>query len=182
MAEAFGCCSSYTECSNNEACIHTNNLEYDGCQYRKNLEVGRIFYKKSNKGEINIMQDLKISIDVNIKMTPEVENIVRAVSAVLFSAKPETKEVSDQNKDKKTEKVEKVESAAVKEIAAAEEEPPTDEVKTYTLEEVRAKLASISQAGKSAEVKQLIAAFGVNKLTDIPVEKYAELMEKVDKI
>jgi hypothetical protein len=52
--------------------------------------------------------------------------------------------------------------------------------KAITLEEVRAKLAAISQAGKTTEVKALIAATGCTKLTDIPADKYADLMAKAE--
>jgi Ca2+-binding EF-hand superfamily protein len=51
--------------------------------------------------------------------------------------------------------------------------PTTSQV---TLEEVRDKLASLAQSGKQEEVKELIASFGASKLTEIPAEKYAELL------
>ena len=66
-------------------------------------------------------------------------------------------------------------------------EPKTATVKpepknTYTLEQVRAKLAKLAQAGKQKEVKELITDFGVKKLTDIPGDKYPELMKKAEEI
>lgn len=45
--EIFGCCSRYVECSDNRQCIHPDLLRAKGCQYRKNLEIGRIFYGKN---------------------------------------------------------------------------------------------------------------------------------------
>jgi hypothetical protein len=51
------------------------------------------------------------------------------------------------------------------------------EPKAIKLEEVRAKLTSLSQSGKQAEVKELIQKFGAAKLTDIPVVNYAELLK-----
>jgi len=48
----------------------------------------------------------------------------------------------------------------------------------YTLETVRAKLAALSQSGKQKEVKAIIESFEAAKLTDIPAEKYPEVMEK----
>ena len=64
-----------------------------------------------------------------------------------------------------------------------EEETPTSEnLPQYTLEQVRAKLASLAQSGKQKEVKELIASFGVKKLTDIPEDKYPEVMEKAEDI
>lgn len=58
----------------------------------------------------------------------------------------------------------------------------SDPVPTVTLEQVRAKLTAISQAGKQAEVKALITSFGVNKLTDIPKEKYQEALKAAEAI
>lgn len=48
----------------------------------------------------------------------------------------------------------------------------------YTLETVRATLAGLSQNGMQKEVKAIIESFGVKKLTDIPAEKYSEVMKR----
>ncbi|TLN00389.1 hypothetical protein FDZ73_19595 [bacterium] len=61
-------------------------------------------------------------------------------------------------------------------------EPATPTTPTVSLEEVRAKLAALSQSGKQAQVKELITKFGASKLTDIPAEKYSELLEEAGKI
>lgn len=50
------------------------------------------------------------------------------------------------------------------------------EVKPFTLEQVRAKLAALSQDGKQAQVKELINKYA-KKLTEIPEEHYAAVME-----
>jgi hypothetical protein len=72
---------------------------------------------------------------------------------------------------------------AVNQEEPKEEETPTSEnLPQYTLEQVRAKLASLAQSGKQKEVKELIASFGVKKLTDIPEDKYPEVMEKAEEI
>ncbi len=42
--ETFACCSKYEECSDSKKCVHRNLLFAKACQYRKNLEDGRIFY------------------------------------------------------------------------------------------------------------------------------------------
>jgi len=52
----------------------------------------------------------------------------------------------------------------------------------YTLEQVRAKLADLQRQGKRAEVKALIQSFGVSKLSEVPADKYAELMAKAEEI
>lgn len=54
------------------------------------------------------------------------------------------------------------------------------DTKTPTLEEVRAKLAAKSQEGKQTKVKALITDLGAKKLSDVPEEKYPELLEKAE--
>ena len=51
-----------------------------------------------------------------------------------------------------------------------------------TLEQVRAKLADLTRKGKRAEVKKLLEVYGANKLSEVPADKYAELMEKAAEI
>ena len=58
--------------------------------------------------------------------------------------------------------------------------PATAPEATYTLVQVREKLATLSQAGKQAQVKTLITKMGAAKLSDVPAEKYAELMKEAE--
>lgn len=58
----------------------------------------------------------------------------------------------------------------------------TSKVKTIALEDVRAKLAYLSQAGKQKEVKDLIKKFGANKLTEVAEENYAQLLKEAEEI
>lgn len=66
------------------------------------------------------------------------------------------------------------ESTAVKVKPAPPEEPK------LTLEEVRAVLADKSMAGFRDEVKALITSFGVNRLSEVPADKYKELVEQAE--
>lgn len=50
-AESFACCARYDECSEQKKCVHRNQLYSKACQYRRNLEAGKIFYGK-NKTEV----------------------------------------------------------------------------------------------------------------------------------
>ncbi|MCQ2535356.1 MAG: 3'-5' exonuclease [Lachnospiraceae bacterium] len=43
-AKPFGCCSKYKQCSDARRCLHCNLLYATACQYRKNLEAGKIYY------------------------------------------------------------------------------------------------------------------------------------------
>ncbi len=42
--DPFGCCSRYLECSYLKKCVHPDIVYATACQYRKNLESGKIFY------------------------------------------------------------------------------------------------------------------------------------------
>lgn len=71
---------------------------------------------------------------------------------------------------------------AAKPEPAVEEAKPANGQPKVTLEAVREKLAALSQAGKQAEVKKLINSFGAKKLTDVPPEKYPELLAAAEAI
>lgn len=62
------------------------------------------------------------------------------------------------------------EKEVIKEIKVTE--------KTYSLEEVRARLADVSRAGFTEEVKTLIERYGASKLSDIHPSKYTDLMKE----
>lgn len=46
-AGSFGCCNQHVACSDAKKCLHANKLYSTACQYRHNLENGRIFYGKN---------------------------------------------------------------------------------------------------------------------------------------
>ncbi len=47
--DTFGCCSRYEACSDAKKCVHPDPTFATSCQYRKNLQAGRIFYGKNKK-------------------------------------------------------------------------------------------------------------------------------------
>lgn len=61
-------------------------------------------------------------------------------------------------------------------------EKSKEEKKSINLEEVRAVLAEKSRAGKTAEVKELLIKFGVNKLSELDASKYEELLKETEVI
>ena len=64
----------------------------------------------------------------------------------------------------------------------ATEEAPVAEEEAYTLVEVRAALARLSKEGKKEQVQELIQSFGADKLSQIPEEKYSEVMQKAGEL
>lgn len=119
-------------------------------------------------------------MDINVKVRLESPELMAAILALVealpklnegantFSAvedKIEIKELSDNSK---------IDTESIEPKNISEKEVRD---KAITLEEVRKVLASKSQSGKQAEVKELIKRYGVNKLTDIHPCNYKELME-----
>lgn len=45
--ESFGCCSKYEECSDAKHCVHNDVRLRFSCMYKKNLDLGKIFYGKN---------------------------------------------------------------------------------------------------------------------------------------
>ncbi|MBV4417477.1 rRNA biogenesis protein rrp5 [Clostridium tyrobutyricum] len=104
-------------------------------------------------------------MDINIRVRVDSPDIMNALLA-LAEALPQMK-TGVQVKEE------------TKEVQASKEK---EEVKTTTLEEVRAVLAQLAQNGKQKGVKELIKKFGGKKLTDIPKDKYPELLKEAELI
>lgn len=69
--------------------------------------------------------------------------------------------------------------------AVCSDKKPTDTPKApaekkVSLEDVRAVLGQKSQAGLTADVKELIIRFGGSKLSDVPTEQYAALLKEAE--
>ena len=110
---------------------------------------------------------MKITVDVNVN-APELSAAIVNLAAVLKKQIVEQPGCDQSN-------------ATKPELQVRTSTEPNP-VPTYTLEQVRAKLAVLSQAGKQVQVKKIITDYNVKKLTDIPAEKYAEIMKAAEAI
>ncbi|AKA72315.1 hypothetical protein [Clostridium scatologenes] len=118
-------------------------------------------------------------MDINIRVRVDCPDIMNSLLALAESisqikaegqVREETKVVKEKHEVKP------------KEVQAPKEKVKEEKSKTVTLEEVRGLLAELSQNGKQQEVKALIKKFGGRKLTDIPQEKYSELLKEAEVI
>jgi hypothetical protein len=122
----------------------------------------------------------------NINITiqaPELVEAMNRLTAALMNGQIQPAQV-EELKDKLEAEAE------VKAVEAPPAEPmkpkkvPKAEAKpaetVITLEDVRAKLATLAQAGKQNEVKELIASFGATKLTKVDPASFADLIAKAD--
>lgn len=77
---------------------------------------------------------------------------------------------------------EKTVTATEQEEKSAKQNDEEYQEVTYTLVDVRAKLAELQKSGKREQVKKLLAELGAGKLSEVPEEKYALLMEKAGEL
>lgn len=59
-------------------------------------------------------------------------------------------------------------------------EQPTPEMQAVTFVQLRSRLSEISRSGKTAEVKELIAKYGAEKLSDISESDYAAVLAEAE--
>lgn len=77
--------------------------------------------------------------------------------------------------------------AAAEEYEATHQPPapapaPTPEVVPVSLEQVRTVLARLSQAGHTAQVRELIQTAGASKLSEVDPSKFGQLLEQAEAI
>lgn len=125
---------------------------------------------------------MNISIDINIRASEDITNSILTLAAVLHNAVP----IFDKSpkvieaKDEPSIKNEEMKAPKEMEVSREKVEASKEEVKEITIEEVRATLARLSENGKDLEVKTLIKKFGVKKISDIPKEKYEQLLSEAN--
>ncbi len=131
---------------------------------------------------------MEITVNVNVK-APEVVEAIIALAVAMGSTKSVVAELGKEagtkqttNKGDKPKEPNTKPPKETKEETKNEEQPKTDEEgqpeEEITLEQVRAKLAELTRAGKP--IKQLITKFGASKLSEIPAEKYAEVLKEAE--
>ncbi len=113
------------------------------------------------------MSKMKLALDV----VTDLRNLAGSIETLVFALESNPSDSAATVEKKQTEENKEAKKSA---------KPP--KAKLPTLEDVRAKLAALSQDGKQVQVKELITGFGAKKLSDIPVEKYPELLEEAEKL
>lgn len=122
------------------------------------------------------MTEIKVTVEAK-----ELADAIATLAAVMASRTAYLEKRAAKEIPAEAKKPAKSEPVADVETPAEPEPEPTPEPE-YTLEQVRAKLAALSQDGKQAQVKKIITEAGAKKLTEIPPEKYAEVMAKAGAI
>lgn len=138
------------------------------------LVVGTDLAFKSGQNTYTRMgAELMFNITIPIATAEELQAVLPLLNQIL-PGKPEVAPVVKQETTTQA-PVETTEPEPV----AEPEKPQTSKV---TMETVRAKLASLMREGKQTQVKEIFASFGVDKLSEIPAEKYGEVMAAAEAI
>lgn len=108
------------------------------------------------------------------------KNIILIADCIHKEEEPEA--VTEEKPKKKTRKTAKAKTEETADVHEAE--PVTEEAEKpkVTFEQVRAALAKKSQMGYTSAVKNLVENYGVERLSDIKPENYAEILEQAEMI
>lgn len=120
---------------------------------------------------------------IEIKITPNSPEMMAKVIALLTDLNGAVT-IADTEQKSAPKSAKAAQKSAPKSVEPPAETPlpeivisePAAELPEVTLEQVRAALAALSALGKTALVKELLANYGASKLTDIPADKYGELL------
>lgn len=115
------------------------------------------------------MTKVDVILDAVVEMITHVRGIADSLQTIADAIR-ENKEFVVESEAKAVEQIpKKIETKSKKE-------------KKISLEDVRGILAQKSQAGHSAEVKELITKYGADKLSAIDPSKYEELIKDAEEI
>ena len=103
--------------------------------------------------------------------------IINALSA-LTAALQEFTEQTTNGYINTFEEIYNPEKGEPKETTPAEQ--PTPKTKAINFVELRSRLAEISRAGHTAEIKELLQKFGAEKLSDVAETDYAALLTEAE--
>ena len=120
---------------------------------------------------------MKITIEIPDHAAEMFVDLVDALRTIAKTVEVETKDDTIQATEQLKKTVEEGAKKVKRNLDAFQK--LADDV---TLEQVRAKLAELTRNGKREQVKALLNEFGANKLSEVPADKYAELMEKAAEI
>ena len=108
------------------------------------------------------------------------KNIILIADCIHKDEEQET--VTEEKPKRKTRKTAKAKTEETADVHEAEPVPEEAEKPKVTFEQVRAALAKKSQMGYTSAVKNLVENYGVERLSDIKPENYAEILEQAEMI
>lgn len=119
-----------------------------------------------------------MQISFTLELTPENLDKLKAFCENTDEApvKAPAKKTASKPKAKPTTEKETAEEPKPEEKAPAKAKP------TITMTDVRAVALKISKAGKSDALKEIFAKFDATKLSEVPADRYDELMQELSEV
>ena len=115
------------------------------------------------------------------KLVPLIDELSRNITEILSILKEDVQSAAPAEKEKDTESESLPKTTKKTKTSPSPKESSTGSSKenkpAVTIEQVRAVLAEKSQAGLTAQVKDLLTSFGSVKLSGIDPSRYEELIE-----
>jgi hypothetical protein len=127
-------------------------------------------------------------MDLYIKLNTEKEEDLKALKSLTDKLTGETVSVVDiapwpempvENTPKSEEKGQKSEKNAQETTENAQE--TTENEATYTIDDIRKYLIELKNAKGEAAAKAVLTEFAVSKTTDLPEDRFAEVVERIAK-
>lgn len=131
---------------------------------------------------------MEITVNVNVsapELSSALNNLALAMGGRVITSTESTKDEAKKATNSKADKKEKEKPQKDPEPEKTDEKPNDNDDKNVdqpasevTFLDVRTKLAELTRAGKP--VKELINKFGASKLSEIPPEKFAEVLKEAE--
>ncbi|MFC8958379.1 hypothetical protein ACFTXL_01675 [Bacillus subtilis] len=115
------------------------------------------------------------------ELAKSLQALADALSASPLSVNKAAEAMVEKEKPAEKKPVE-VKKEPAKPETEANQKAAQEDTQEIDIKVVRQKLAEKSQEGKQAEIKQLFAKYGAKKLTEVPKEHYAELLELAEQL
>jgi hypothetical protein len=123
----------------------------------------------------------KRKMEIKIAIDEKVLGVLERIAGSLEKIANEAPAPTPEPKKKATKKADLAPVVLVEDTQVEEPAPaPVVEEKVVNFEDLRSKLTTLSREGKSAQVKSLIQSYGVSMLSELPQEKYGEILEKAE--
>lgn len=130
------------------------------------------------------MSNIHITVEVKAPEIADALEVLALALSNLHKAKPQTVPATAESErlaaKSDTTNLPENDKAVMEPKAESAEADKKSDKPTYTLVQVRERLATLSRAGKQAQVKALLEKFGASKLSEVKEEDYAALMEEAE--
>lgn len=119
------------------------------------------------------------TINLVISASPEFLSVLRGLISPKAEAAAPAEEKTQTSSTRRVKTVNVEAPAATEAVPETKEEGPKEEAPKVTFEQIRDIVQTKNQAGKKAQIKEILAEFGAGRVTEVKTEQYNEFHAKV---